>query len=152
MHRIAIGSDHAGLEIKNAVRDALIQDGHQVTDVGTETKDSVDYPDYAARVARGVAGGEFDCGVLVCWTGIGMSITANKVAGVRAGLCCTIDQARLTRQHNDANVLCLGQMNLDAGQAIEIAKTFLTTDFEGGRHERRVDKVRALESATPDQV
>jgi len=116
-----------------------------VEDLGTFTADSVDYPDQARQVASAVASGRSRFGVLVCGTGIGMSIAANKVHGVRAALCTTEYQARMARAHNDANVLCLGERVLGAGQAAAVVAAFLSTPFEGGRHQRRVDKIKGLE-------
>lgn len=119
--------------------------GHQVTDLGPDSTASVDYPDYATKLTSLVTAGTVPLGILVCGTGIGMSIAANKVKGIRAAVCRTEFEARATRQHNDANVLCLGQRVTGAGIALEIAKVFLATGFEGGRHQTRVDKVKALE-------
>ena len=143
--RIVLGSDHAGIGLKaEAVR--LVEEmGFEVSDLGPSTPESVDYPDYAARVAGEVAAGRARLGVLVCGTGIGMSIAANKVHGVRAALCTTEYQARMARAHNDANVLCLGERVLGAGQAAAVVAAFLSTPFEGGRHQRRVDKIKGLE-------
>jgi ribose 5-phosphate isomerase B len=143
--KIAIGADHAGLELKNQLRDTLRAEGHEVEDVGTETKDSTDYPDYAARVARKVARGEAERGVLVCSSGVGMSIAANKFRGVRAALGTHMEEVKLTREHNNANVLTLGQSFTAPAEARLLLKTFLETPFEGGRHERRVSKIAALE-------
>ncbi len=150
--RIALGCDHAGYRLKEQIRSYLQDSGYLVTDFGTHSEESVDYPDFATQVAQSVAAGEHDFGILVCSTGIGMSITANKVPGVRAGLCSTPDHGRLTREHNDANVLCLGQRDLDPSTALEIVRTFLATPFGAGRHERRVNKIRNLDrvaSGTP---
>jgi ribose 5-phosphate isomerase B len=127
------------------LRDQLRAEGHAVEDVGTSGTDSTDYPDFAAAVARKVAAGEADRGVLVCYTGVGMSIAANKVRGVRAALGVNPDEVQLTRAHNDANVLALGARFTDSGQASELVKVFLDTPFEGGRHQRRVDKIDQLE-------
>lgn len=150
--RIALGSDHAGYELKESIAEFLRQKGHAVTDFGTHSKDSVDYPDQAADVAEAVAHGDHDFGILVCWTGIGMSIAANKVPGIRAGLCVTPEQGRLTREHNDANILCLGQSSVSEATALDIVRQFLDTHFEGGRHERRVNKIQALEDRRPAPV
>ena len=143
--RIAIGCDHAGFRLKEQIRGYLQESKHAVTDFGTHSEESVDYPDFATQVAQAVAAGQHEFGILVCSTGIGMSIAANKVPGIRAGLCSTPDQGRLTREHNDANVLCLGQRDLATSTALEIVGAFLGTPFEGGRHERRVNKIRDLE-------
>jgi ribose 5-phosphate isomerase B len=143
--KVSAGSDHAGLALRaEAVRVAREQ-GFEVEDLGTFTADSVDYPDQARQVASAVASGRSRFGVLVCGTGIGMSIAANKVHGVRAALCTTEYQARMARAHNDANVLCLGERVLGAGQAAAVVAAFLSTPFEGGRHQRRVDKIKGLE-------
>jgi ribose 5-phosphate isomerase B len=142
---IAIGADHGGFELKNKLRDALTAAGHQVRDFGTDSKDSTDYPDYASPVAHAVAGGLADRGILVCTSGVGMSIAANKVKGVRAALGVSPEEVTLTRQHNDANVLTLGSKFTDPATAQQLVDTFLTTAFEGGRHQRRVDKIRNLE-------
>ena len=147
--KIAIGSDHAGLALKEQLRDRLMQAGHEVADFGTNSPDSTDYPDYAASVTRAVTSSAADRGILVCYTGIGMSITANKVKGIRAALCLNEDQARLTRAHNNSNVLALGAKYTPLDYALDIAGTFLKTEFEGGRHERRVGKITSLEEGNP---
>jgi ribose 5-phosphate isomerase B len=141
---IALGSDHAGFNYKQHLATFLREQGHTVHDVGTHSNDSVDYPDFAAEAAKAVAAGNADAGVLVCGSGIGVAITANKVAGVRAANCLTEDMARLARQHNNANVVTVGErlVSLDAAKAIVAA--FLATPFEGGRHEQRVAKIHAL--------
>jgi ribose 5-phosphate isomerase B len=143
--RIAIGADHAGFALKQQIGDALRRAGHEVLDAGTNSTESTDYPDYAARVARDVARGLADRGVLVCATGIGMSIAANKVPGIRAALAANRESVQLTRQHNDANVLAIGAKYTDAATANEYLRLFLETPFEGGRHERRVQKISQLE-------
>lgn len=147
MTALAIAADHAGVALKAELVTELSKLGHQVTDLGPEGMASVDYPDYATKLTALVTAGAVPLGILVCGTGIGMSIAANKVHGVRAAVCRTEFEARATRQHNDANVLCLGQRVTGAGVALEIAKVFLATGFEGGRHQARVDKVKALEAA-----
>lgn len=144
MH-VALGADHAGFELKNALKRVLAELGVSYHDFGTSTADSVDYPDFAEAVAQGVAGHQFDRGILVCGTGIGMSIAANKVAGIRAALASEPEAARLSRLHNDANVLALGARTTAPAQAAEIVRVFLTTEFEAGRHARRVEKIHALE-------
>ena len=146
--RIALGSDHAGFEAKRALLSSLEQAGHQVRDLGPAGTDSVDYPDYAEAVSREVADGEAERGILICGTGIGMCIGANKIAGIRAAKCNDPEEARLSREHNDANVLCLGARVIDATVLTETALAFLGTDFAGGRHARRVAKLDAL--AAPD--
>jgi ribose 5-phosphate isomerase B len=143
--KIAIGNDHAGLQAKQRMRDRLAQQGHAVTDCGTGATDSVDYPDFARAVAEAVAAGRAERGILVCGTGIGMSITANKVRGVRAAKCNDPYEARMSRAHNDANVLCLGARVVDASVMDEIVDGFLRTDFEAGRHARRVEKMMEAE-------
>ena len=144
--RVACGCDHRGLTLKQAIMKLAVEIGHECEDAGCYDTSPVDYPDIAQRVAEAVATGKADRGILVCSSGVGMSITANKVRGIRAALCHNAFTARLARQHNDANVLCLGANVLGEGLAEEIAKTFLTTGFEGGRHARRLEKVAALES------
>ncbi len=143
--KLAIGSDHAGLVLKRELRRALDERQLGVEDFGTHTDDSVDYPDFAALVAQAVSRGDCGLGVLVCGTGIGMSIAANKVRGVRAAVCTTEFEARMARAHNDANVLCLGSRVVGAGLATQIVEAFLDQRFEGGRHERRVQKIRDAE-------
>ena len=143
--RVAIGSDHAGLLLRGVVRQALAAHGVAVDDLGPLEAASVDYPDYAAKVCAEVTAGRADLGVLVCGTGIGMSIAANKHHGIRAALCRTELEARLGRQHNDANVLCLGERVTGPGLAEAIVAAFLSAAFEGGRHARRVDKLKALD-------
>ena len=143
--RIAIANDHAGLELKREVAEGLAALGHGVEDFGTHDNSSVDYPDFATRVAQAVRGGEVELGVLVCGTGIGMSIVANKYRGVRAALCTTEFEARMARQHNDANVLCMGERVVGPGLGRAIAEAFAGTAFEGGRHLRRVAKIADAE-------
>ena len=143
--RIAIASDHAGFALKQALRDRLTAEGHEVNDFGTKSTESTDFPDYASLVAHEVADGRADRGVLVCSTGIGMSITANKVNGVRAALVVNDEAARLTREHNDANVIAFGAKFTDAAAAETMLDTFLDTAFEGGRHARRVAKIAQIE-------
>jgi ribose 5-phosphate isomerase B len=142
--RIAIGADHRGLELKQAVIKLLSQAGHSYEDLGSYSAEPVDYPDIARKVAERVAKGDFDLGILICDTGIGMCITANKVRGIRAALVHDSFSARRARQHNDANILCLGTSGTP-DTVREIVDIFLNTRFEGGRHQRRVDKIRALE-------
>lgn len=143
--KIGVGCDHAGLEAKSQVLEAVRAAGHEPVDVGTHSAESVDYPDFARTVAEGVAAGKFDRGILVCGSGVGMSIMANKVAGVRAALCWSPEIAKLSRLHNDANVLCLPGRFLERGQIVTIARCWLETAFEGGRHERRIAKIAAYE-------
>jgi ribose 5-phosphate isomerase B len=146
MASIAIASDHAGTVLKAELVGELSKLGHAVQDLGPADTSSVDYPDYATRVTDAVTGGRASLGVLICGTGMGMAITANKVHGIRAALCRTEFEARLSRQHNDANVLCLGQRVTGGGLAIEILKAFLLASFEGGRHAARVEKIRQVEA------
>lgn len=143
--RIMIGSDHRGLELKQSVIKLIAQMGHEYKDAGSFTDESVDYPDIAQKVGEGVAGNSYDRGILICDTGIGMSIAANKVKGIRAALCHDPFTAARARQHNNANILCLAAIN-DAELLPEIVETFLTTQFEGGRHQRRLQKIAAMES------
>lgn len=139
--KIAIGADHAGFELKEALRARLAAEGHEITDFGTSSGASTDYPDYGRAVAEAVSKGEAERGVVVCSTGVGISIAANKVSGVRAALAYNSDEVALTRLHNDANVLAIGARYTSAGQAAEWVEIFLKTGFEGGRHKRRVDKI-----------
>lgn len=143
--RVFVGADHAGFQLKEHVERFLAEVGHEVVDVGTEGEESVDYPDFAAKVARAVASGEADRGVLVCGTGIGMAVAANKVPGVRAVQAADPEMARMARLHNDANVLTLPGRYIGPERASEIVTAFLETPFEGGRHKRRVDKIGELE-------
>ncbi len=144
--KVIIASDHAGLELRRELVSALQELRVEVNDVGPTTNASVDYPDFARTVCKAVAAGEYQYGVLVCGTGIGMSITANKYRGIRAALCTSEFEARMTRAHNDANVLCLGQRVVGAGLARGIVEAFVATPFEGGRHQKRLDKIREAES------
>ena len=139
--KISIASDHGGLELKNGIADFLASLGHEVVDFGTNSTNSCDYPDFVRPAALAVASGECARGIVVCTTGIGASIVANKVNGVRCALCTSTDMASLTRHHNDANVLALGQKYVDLATAREIVTTFLETPFDGGRHQTRVDKI-----------
>ncbi|MCS7043451.1 MAG: ribose 5-phosphate isomerase B [Bryobacteraceae bacterium] len=141
--KIAIGADHAGFFLKEQLRRELTAAGHDVRDFGAESPESSDYPDFARQVAQAVAAGECERGILVCFTGVGMSIAANRVPGVRAALAYNSDVVELTRRHNDANVLTLGAKYLNAARAMEWVRIFLETPFEGGRHERRVRKIDA---------
>ena len=150
--RIAIGSDHAGYELKSAVAGILEGDGHDVEDVGTDSTESVDYPDYAAAAAEMVAEGEADRAVIVCGSGVGVSIVANKLEGIRAVNAHDPDEAEMSRRHNDANVLTLSGARLDSEAAEPIVERFLATDFDGGRHARRVDKIAAIERDRDQRV
>ncbi|MEW6724094.1 MAG: ribose 5-phosphate isomerase B [Bacillota bacterium] len=146
--KIAVGCDHGAVEFKQALIQLLQELGHQPEDLGTYGTESVDYPDFAARVGRAVASGETDLGLLFCRTGVGMAIAANKIPGVRAVVCSDPYSARMSREHNDANVLCLGADIVGPGVAQEIIRTWLAASFSGGRHERRVNKIKALEEGT----
>lgn len=139
--RIAIGSDHGGFDYKASIIKALQVKGYDVVDMGTYSPESCDYPIIAKKVARAVAKGDFEKGILVCGTGIGMSMAANKVKGIRAAVCGDTFSARATRAHNNANILCLGQRVVGEGLALDIVDIWLTTKFEGGRHERRVNMI-----------
>ena len=143
--RVALGADHAGVQLKDAVRSLLQARGVDVHDFGTIDETSVDYPDYAALVARAVAMGEVDRGILACGTGLGMPIAANKIDGIRAAPVVDLESARLSREHNDANILALGARVTTPDMALQIVSTFLDTPFAGGRHQRRIDKITALE-------
>jgi ribose 5-phosphate isomerase B len=143
--KLAIGADHAGFALKEELRAALKAKGHEVVDFGAKSAESTDYPDYAEAVGKAVANGEADRGLLVCSTGVGMSMAANKVAGVRAALAFNPDEVEYTRRHNDANVLTMGAKYLNAEQAEGLVDVFLKTEFEGGRHKRRVDKIMSIE-------
>ncbi len=146
--RLAIASDHAGLDLKSQLYEYLLSEGHDVVDLGAESRESVDYPDYAVCLSAGIQKGEYDRGILVCGTGIGMSIVANRFKGVRAALCNHVTLARLARQHNNANVLTLGGRMTGVDLAKEIVKIFLETDFLGGRHSGRVMKADTLTDRT----
>lgn len=139
--KIALGNDHAGFAIKVVLKEWLEEQGHEVVDYGTDTPEPADYPDIVHPVASSVERGEYERGVLVCGTGQGASITANKHPGIRATLCWRPEIATLARTHNDANILCLPGRFIDPGAAIEVVKVFLETPFEGGRHKRRIDKI-----------
>ena len=145
--KIAIAADHAGFALKERLRQKLAEEGHEVADFGTGSTESCDYPDYAQRVAREVGEGRSDRGILVCSTGIGMAMAANKVTGVRAAPAQCEDEVRLTREHNDANVLTLGARYLDENRAAAMVNLFLATQFTGGRHARRVAKLESADTA-----
>jgi len=145
-HRIAIGSDHRGLPLKQVIISLLTELDHDSRDMGSYDGDPIDYPDIAEKVAKTVANGEADYGMLICGTGIGMSIAANKVPGVRAALCTDTVSAQMARRHNDSNVLCLGGEMIGEWLAKEITLAYLSTEFEGGRHVRRVEKISQLEN------
>ena len=144
--KIAMGCDHGGFALKEIVKSYLAEQGHQVEDFGCYNLDSCDYPDMGAAAAKAVASGECERGIVICTTGIGISISANKVKGIRCALCSEAQSAEMTRRHNDANVLALGAGMIGVNAAKKIVDVFLSTEFEGGRHQRRVDKMMALEN------
>ncbi len=143
--QIAIGSDHAGFNLKEAVKTLIVQLGHNCEDFGCKDTSSVDYPDFAFAVADAVARGKFEQGILICGSGIGMSMVANKVPLIRAALCHDVFTAKASRQHNDANVLCMGERVIGVGLASEIVTAYLDSEFEGGRHARRLGKMHSHE-------
>jgi len=136
---IAIGCDHAGYQLKVAVKDKLLKEGFEVVDFGTDSVESVDYPGYGKAVGKAVADGEAEKGIVICGSGIGISIAANKVKGVRCALCTSVEMAEMSRRHNDANVLAMGARMIEQDLAFEIVDKWLTTDFEGGKHLRRIN-------------
>ncbi|MDD5083248.1 MAG: ribose 5-phosphate isomerase B [Dehalococcoidales bacterium] len=142
--QIAIGCDHRGFKLKQYVMELLVEDGHTYQDFGCHSAEAVDYPDIAREVGRAVASGDFEKGILICATGIGMCIAANKIKGIRAALCYDVFCATRARQHNDANILCLGAHNRRS-RIRAIVTAFLTQPFEGGRHQQRLDKISNLE-------
>ena len=143
--KIAVGCDHGGLEHKNAIAEHLKERGFEVTDYGIYEQVSVDYPDIAKKLCASITSGENELGILVCGTGIGMSIAANKVNGIRAAACSEHFSAKFTRLHNNSNVLCLGGRVIGVGTAVELVDLFVDTEFEGGRHQTRVDKIMEIE-------
>jgi len=145
MTHVAIGSDHAGYGLKQQLAEHLRESGHDVDDLGTHSEESVDYPEYGALVARAVVGGDADVGVCVCGTGIGIGIAANKVKGARAAVVHDATSARMARQHNDANVVCVGARLTGPQAAADAIDAFLAAEFEGGRHQRRIDELTDLE-------
>jgi ribose 5-phosphate isomerase B len=145
--RVALGADHAGVALKRDVKSLLTDLEADILDFGTDTDASVDYPDYAQTVATAVVDGRADYGILICGTGIGMAMAANKIAGVRAAPACDVETARLSREHNNANILALGARTTPIDRAMAIVRVFLATSFAGGRHARRVGKIAALEGA-----
>lgn len=144
--KIAVGCDHAGLKVKNTIIDYLKDNGYEYTDVGTYTLDSCDYPDFANEVAIKVAQGDCDKGIIVCGTGIGVSIVANKVKGIRCAHCTDTFSAKACREHNNANVITFGDRITGIGIILDCVKLFLETEFLGGRHEKRVDKITQIEN------
>ncbi|MGL1889107.1 MAG: ribose 5-phosphate isomerase B [Reichenbachiella sp.] len=139
--KIGIGGDHAGYEYKNELIKVLTEGGHEVTDFGPKSSDSVDYPDHVHPVATGIEKGELDSGILICGSANGVAMTANKHQGIRAGLCWNADVASLVRQHNDANIICIPARFVSLDDAKAMVKVFVETEFEGGRHQTRVDKI-----------
>ena len=144
--KIALGCDHGGLEHKNAITEHLKERGFEIKDFGIYEQKSVDYPEIAEKVANSIASGETELGILVCGTGIGMSLAANKVKGIRAAACSEHFSAKYTRLHNNSNILCLGGRVIGVGTAIELVDLFVDTEFEGGRHQRRVDMITTIEN------
>lgn len=142
---IGIGSDHGGFNLKSEIIKFLKENGYEVKDFGTYGTESVDYPDFGQAVAEAVSKGECDKGIIICGTGIGISIAANKVKGIRAALCTDTYMARMTREHNDANILALGERVVGIGSALDIVETWLGTQFIGGRHQLRLDKIAQIE-------
>ncbi|MBN2070349.1 MAG: ribose 5-phosphate isomerase B [Candidatus Krumholzibacteriota bacterium] len=150
--KVAVGSDHRGYPLKERIKKMLASEGHQVTDLGTDSTDSVDYPDYGIAVAEMTAAGDVDRGIVVCGSGIGISIAANKVRGIRAALCHTTEEARMTRLHNDSNVLALAEKTNNDPDVEEIVRVWLDTRFEGGRHQARIDKIKDYENAHSNDI
>ena len=142
--KIALGADHGGFELKEKVKTHLIEKGYEVLDLGTNSTDSVDYPEFGHAVGHSVADKKAEFGIVVCGTGIGISIAANKVPGVRAALCTNTTMARLTREHNNANILAMGGRIVGDVLALEMVDTFLGTEFQGGRHEKRINKIESI--------
>lgn len=143
--KIAMGSDHGGIHLKNHLKAYLEDKGYEIMDCGTYTEDSCDYPDFAEKVCKEVVAGSVEKGILVCGTGIGISMAANKCKGIRAALVADVFSAKMAAEHNNANVICMGERTTGVGLAEMMVDTFLATEFAGGRHGRRVDKIMALE-------
>ncbi|MFW6301037.1 MAG: ribose 5-phosphate isomerase B [Bacillota bacterium] len=143
--QIAIGSDHAGFNMKEDIKEWLLDEGYQVKDFGTDNQDSVDYPDFAEKTAKNVATGDSEVGILICGTGIGMAISANKVKGIRAARCQDSYSARMARAHNNANILTFGSRVIGIELAKDVVETYLNASYAGGRHQRRVDKIDNIE-------
>ncbi len=146
--KVALGCDHGGIDIKNAIIDDLKSKGVDFVDFGCYTNESVDYPEYAYKVATAVTKKEVDLGILCCGTGIGISMAANKVKGIRAAVCTNEFMAEMTRRHNNSNIICMGGRVIDEKTAVKLADIFLNTEFEGDRHTRRVDMITAIEDGT----
>ena len=143
--KIVVGSDHAAYELKEAIKEKLIGEGHEVIDVGCDSPESVDYPKYGHAVGRTVASGEAERGIAVCGSGIGISIACNKVPGIRAALCTSVEMAEMCRRHNNANVVCMGARMISRELAFDIIDKWMTTDFEGGKHLRRINEIEDLD-------
>ncbi|WP_368293397.1 ribose 5-phosphate isomerase B [Dehalobacter sp. TBBPA1] len=143
--KIALGADHAGYQLKECIKEFLAEKGHEILDCGTDSDISVDYPEYGFNVGKAVIENKADSGIVVCGTGIGISIAANKVKGIRAALCTDSYMAKMARQHNNANILALGARVIGQGVALDIVETFLTTSFSGWKHARRVDMISGFE-------
>ena len=142
--KFVVGSDHAAYELKEAIKAKLISDGHEVIDVGCDSTESVDYPKYGHAVGRAVASGEAERGIAVCGSGIGISIACNKVPGIRAALCTSVEMAEMCRRHNNANVVCMGARMISQELAFDIIDTWMTTDFEAGKHLRRINEIEDI--------
>ena len=142
--KIVVGSDHAAYELKEAIKKKLISEGHEVIDVGCDSTESVDYPKYGHAVGRAVASGEAERGIAVCGSGIGISIACNKVPGIRAALCTSVEMAEMCRRHNNANVVCMGARMISQELAFDIIDTWMTTDFEAGKHLRRINEIEDI--------
>ncbi len=147
--RIALGADHAGFQIKDRIKETLQKQGYEVIDFGTHSEESVDYPDYARQVAQSVSQAESDRGILVCGTGLGMAVTANKFRSIRAATCNDTYTAHMAAEHTDANILCVGARVVDADHAVAIVAEWLKGKFGGGRHQRRIDKITEIERSLP---
>ena len=143
--KIVVGSDHAAYELKEAIKEKLIGEGHEVIDVGCDSPESVDYPKYGHAVGRTVASGDAERGIAVCGSGIGISIACNKVPGIRAALCTSVEMAEMCRRHNNANVVCMGARMISQDLAFDIIDKWMTTDFEGGKHLRRINEIEDLD-------
>jgi len=142
--KLVVGSDHAAYELKEAIKAKLISEGHEVIDVGCDSTESVDYPKYGHAVGRAVASGEAERGIAVCGSGIGISIACNKVPGIRAALCTSVEMAEMCRRHNNANVVCMGARMISQELAFDIIDTWMTTDFEAGKHLRRINEIEDI--------
>ena len=143
--KIAVGCDHAAYELKEAIKEKLTKEGHEVLDMGCDSTESVDYPKYGHAVGRAVASGEAERGIAVCGSGIGISIACNKVPGIRAALCASVEMAEMCRRHNNANVVCMGARMISQELAFDIIDKWMTTDFEGGKHLRRINEIEDLD-------